>query len=242
MHSLIAKELKLKYHSIAIYFSDYKPEKAHQFRENKWGCAMAHYNIAMKLGKAAAFDRKTYGCIGAGVGLCLGNTYEKNREFMENLLCDEEGYLKSHELVRDFMDNFPYVDIPRQYVVFKPLEMVDAKKETPALISFPVNADQLAALAVLINFRRPGNEHVAAPFCAGCQSVCVIPYNELNRQYPRGIIGNLDLSSRKVLPPDILTFTVPYKTFLEMEEDAPQCFFQKKTWLQIAERLEGSSE
>jgi hypothetical protein len=238
MDSLITKELRLTYNPVAILFSDDKPAGARQIREGQWGCVMALYYTVMKLGVAAAFDRKTYGCIGGGVGLCLGNTYKPNSEFMENLLADEEGYLKSRELVREFIDSFRYVDIPAEYVIFEPLQNIDPEREEPVLVSFPVNADQLSALAVLINYRRTGNENVAAPFGAGCQSVCVIPYNESRKESPRAIIGNMDLSSRKVLPPEILTFTVPFRTFLEMEEDVPGSFLEKKTWARIVKRID----
>ena len=214
MRSLLVEELKLKYHPVAILFTDNRPESARQIKEGSWGCAMALYLVTMTKGLTAVFDRSTYGCIGAGVGLCFGDTYKPNCEFMDNLLSDEEGYLKSRELVHDFTENFPFVDIPYKYVVFKPLEQVDESAEIPALVSIPGNADQISALAALLNFRRPGNDHLSAPFCAGCQSVCVMPYNQIDREYPKAILGNLDLSSRKVLPADILTFTVPFRTYL----------------------------
>lgn len=243
MQSIIANELKMKYHPVAILFGDDKPSGAMQFRKHKWGCAMALYNVVMKLGKTAVFDRDTYGCIGAGVGLCLGDTYKDNREFMENLLAEVEGYFKSHELVDEFMDDYPFIDIPYKYTIFKPLDQIDIESEKPELVSFPVNADQISALAMLVNFRRRGNDHIAAPFGSGCQSICVLPYNEIKKKYPRAIIGNLDLASRRILPSDILTFTVPYKTFLEMEEDAPQSVFKTEAWLKIVKRLvEGKNE
>jgi len=242
MQSLLAKELKMKYRPVAVLFSDTRPDEARQFREHKWGCAMALYRVTMKLGKPAVFNRNTYGCIGAGVGLCLGDTYKDNRDFMENLLADEEGYFESRTLAKEFMDNLPYADIPHEYVVFKPLEMINPDEEEPALVSFPVNADQLSALVVLANFRRKGQEHVVAPFCSGCQSVCVIPYNESLKDEPRGIIGNIDISSRKILPAEVLTFTVPFKMFLQMEEDAPKSFLRKETWARVAKRIGDEGE
>ena len=162
MKSLIAAELKLSYHPVAILFSNDRPEEARRFQEGKWGCVMAMYNLAMSKGETAVFDRKSYGCIGGGVGLCLGNTYKDNRGFMLHLLADEEGFFKDQGLVEDFLDNFDYVDIDYKYVVFKPLAMVDEAIEQPTLVSFPANADQLAALSALISFRRPGIDHVTA--------------------------------------------------------------------------------
>ena len=100
---------------------------------------MALYSLTMKKGVTVAFDRTTNGCIGGGVGLCLGDTYKPNREFMENLLSEEEGYFKTRSLVREFLDDFPYVDIPQNYVVFKPLDQIDENRENPVLVSIPAN-------------------------------------------------------------------------------------------------------
>jgi len=68
MDSLIVKELKLKYSPVALLFSDNRPNDAIQFKEGKWGCVMAMYGSVMKRCKTAVFDRKSYGCIGSGVG------------------------------------------------------------------------------------------------------------------------------------------------------------------------------
>ncbi len=66
--------MALKYPPVALLWSECKPEKAMQFAEGKWGCVMWLVAAAAK-GKAAACDRKTYGCVGGGVGVGFGNTY-----------------------------------------------------------------------------------------------------------------------------------------------------------------------
>ncbi len=77
MDSLIAKSLHLKYSPVAILWSDEKPEGAMQFAPGRWGCVMAAFAATASQGKVAAFDRETFGCWGGGVGLGLGNAYEK---------------------------------------------------------------------------------------------------------------------------------------------------------------------
>jgi uncharacterized protein (DUF169 family) len=77
MQSQIAAALQLKYSPVAILWSDEKPEGAMQFAPGRWGCVMAAFAAAASQGKVAAFDRETYGCWGGGVGLGLGNAYEK---------------------------------------------------------------------------------------------------------------------------------------------------------------------
>jgi hypothetical protein len=50
-------------------------------------------------------------------------------------------------------------------------------------------------------------------------------------------IGMTDPSARKVLPADIMSFSIPFKRFLEMEENADKSFFHTGTWQTICKRL-----
>jgi hypothetical protein len=74
MESNIAKAVGISYNPVAVLLADTKPENALQFKPGKWGCVMFMFANAAK-GKTAAFDAKTYGCWGGGVGLGFGNAY-----------------------------------------------------------------------------------------------------------------------------------------------------------------------
>ncbi|MBP7340706.1 MAG: DUF169 domain-containing protein [Smithellaceae bacterium] len=74
MESRIAKAIHLSSSPVALSWSDQKPEGAMQFSEGKWGCVMWLAASAAK-GKTAVADRKTFGCVGGGVGLGFGNQY-----------------------------------------------------------------------------------------------------------------------------------------------------------------------
>ena len=74
MESKIADAVSLKYQPVALIWSDEKPAKAVQFQEGKWGCIMWLAASAAE-GKAAACDRKTFGCFGGGVGMGFGDQY-----------------------------------------------------------------------------------------------------------------------------------------------------------------------
>ena len=76
MESAIAKALVLTYSPVAIVWSEQLPEGAMQFAKGRWGCVMGAFAAAAEKGRVAAFDRETYGCFGAGVGLGFGNCYE----------------------------------------------------------------------------------------------------------------------------------------------------------------------
>ncbi|MBP8646123.1 MAG: DUF169 domain-containing protein [Syntrophobacteraceae bacterium] len=150
-----------------------------------------------------------------------------------------EGYMKSPELVKQFVDTMPITEIPTRYVVFKPLTDVVPGEEEPQVIVFLADPDQLAALVVLANYGREGNENVTVPFAAGCQQIGIFPYREARSDLPRAVVGLTDISARKnvknQLDRNVFTFAVPWGMFLEMEDNVEGSFLQKKTWMVLRE-------
>ncbi|MBD3257797.1 hypothetical protein GF377_05135, partial [candidate division GN15 bacterium] len=219
MQSRIADAIKLASAPVAVLLTDRKPDKAIQFKKEKWGCVGAMLVTASRR-KGAVFDRETFGCVGGGVGLGFGNTYEGfpiEHLLSEGNLDDNntddprphvpgEHYLKTPELACEFVDSLPMRDVATQFVVFKPLEQLN-DNETPETVVFLVNPDQLSALVVLAHYNRGGSQSVISPWAAGCQSV-LFGYAEAERDQPRAVIGFFDITVRRLVPPDILTLTV----------------------------------
>lgn len=257
MQSKIAKAIEMKYVPVGILLTNEKPEGALQLKEGRWGCVVAMMSAAAR-GKTVVFDRKTYGCIGGGTGLGFGNTYTQfpggiehflstgNKEFCNSeigknivrnmpALEQGEGYIKNPELAKKFVDSLPMTDVPTEYIVFKPLVNF-AEGETPRVVVFLVNPDQLSALVVLANYEREHNLNVIAPFGAGCHTLCIIPYNEEQADNPKAVIGLFDISARKCVDKDILAFTVPYKMFVEMEGNVEGSFLERHEWQRVLER------
>lgn len=257
MNSQIAAALKLKYFPVAILFTDKKPEGAVQFKEGRWGCVISMLNVAAK-GRTVAFDRKTYGCVGGGAGLGFGNTYvnfpggieyflsvgnkgfcesEMGKKIAENMprLVHGEKYKKSPEHAKSFTDALPYYDVPTEFVVFKPIEKL-LPEDKPEVIVFLANPDQISGLVVLANYARHGGENVTVPWGAGCHSICIIPFNEGKSPNPRGVIGLIDISARKHVEKDILSFSVPYNLFVEMEGNVEESFLTTDQWLTLCDR------
>lgn len=55
---------------------------------------------------------------------------------------------------------------------------------------------------------------------------------------PNAVIGLTDITARKYLDKNVLSFSVPFKRFLEMEANVDQSFLTKgKDWPEIVERL-----
>jgi len=252
MESRLARELKLTSKPVAIILTNEKPEGALQFQPGRWGCVMAMLKAASR-GRTAVFDRETVGCSGGGVGLGFGNTFHTSQggdtggiEYFLSTGRGEgfregEGYRKTPELAAGFVSNLPIVDLPYTYRVFKPLDQVNPDVEQPCLVTFYVNADQLCGLVVMANYDRPDLYNVTIPHCSGCQGVFLIPYHEAQSENPRAVVGMMDPSARPFIDPAQVTFTVPFRRFLEMEANIPGSFFTRKTWSKVAERLAGKS-
>jgi uncharacterized protein (DUF169 family) len=132
----------------------------------------------------------------------------------------------------------PAIDLPYKYVVLKPLEKVEPRSETPELVIFLANPDQLSALIVLANYRRTNNHSVIVSMGSACSSICLYPFNENKTEEPRAVIGLTDITVRHYLDPDILSFTVPYKMFLQMEADVPGSFLSKRPWRELKKRIQ----
>ena len=251
MHSRLFQELKLSMEPVAIFFTDEKPEKAMQFREGERGCVGAVLVAVAAKGKTAVFDRKTYGCPGGGVGLGFGDTYgtafpvecllSTGDEALAQL-GKENPYplgrgLRFHatpELAEQSRRSFPYADIAREYVVFRPFSEVNVE-EPPSLVCVFANPDQLSCLVIMSGFHRGGTPSVAATSAAACQSI-VYAYHEMGKEKPQAILGFFDISQRTSLAKDLLSFTIPFTMYQEMEDSAEESCLTTDSWKKLASR------
>jgi uncharacterized protein (DUF169 family) len=260
MESTIAQALRTQFPPVALLWSDERPTECVQFQEGRWGCVIWHLSAAAK-GRTAAVDASSFGCLGGATGLGFGNGYEKwpggigcfygflsngfdePAELSEDdsvhakraaLHRDGERYVKTPELVASFVKQLPMMQIPKRYVIFKPLSEVAPASDPPEVVVFLVQPDQLSALIVLANFDRDDNENVIVPFAAACQQIGIYPYREARSVRPRAVLGMSDISARKwskrQLGDHLMTFAVPWKRYLEMEANVADSFLQTEQW------------
>jgi hypothetical protein len=121
----------------------------------------------------------------------------------------------------------------------KPLgEVTDEEIDEVAIVVFMANPGQLSALATLANFDRSTNDNVITLFGSGCGSVVHQVLEQAHSERPKAVIGLTDITARKYIDRDVLSFSVPFKRFLEMEANVDESFLTKgKDCSKIAKRL-----
>jgi hypothetical protein len=148
-----------------------------------------------------------------------------------------ERYLKNPQSAQRFVKSLPMQDIPAKFVVVKPLEKVDPRKDEVKNVTFFVDPDGLSALVILASHGHPERERVIVPWAAGCQIPGIYAYRELERKNPRGLIGLTDITARRnvrtILGEHVLSFTAPWPLFEEMERNVEGSFLHRMTWLSL---------
>jgi uncharacterized protein (DUF169 family) len=175
------------------------------------------------------------------VGKAIGEGMKANgapAAFVDHFLHGER-YKQTPELAGQFVDALPITEVPKHYVVMKPLSEVDPTREEPVSVTFLVNPDQLSALVIFANYDRPGLENVAVPYAAACQVMGILSYREAQSENQRCLIGLTDISARKYLKgqggADKLTVTIPYQRLRQMDANVQGSFLEGGTWAGILE-------
>jgi hypothetical protein len=160
------------------------------------------------------------------------------KEFTDDFLKGER-YVQGPDLVEQWLEDLPIMEISSPYVIFEPLSQIDPEVRTPKAVVLTADADQLSALVILANYARKGMENVIIPWAAGCQTIGIIPWREGESEHPRAVVGLTDISARKnvrkLLGSEYLSFAMPWKMFLEMEDQVEGGFLQRPTWLSLRE-------
>jgi len=157
-------------------------------------------------------------------------------ELYEHFLHGER-YRKEPQLVAEWIESLPITEVPTRYVVFKQMRHL-TEDEQPVAVVFLANPDQMSALVVMANYGRGDSENAIIPHGAGCQSIGIFTYREAKAARPRAVVGLNDISARRQLRrlgSDLVTVSVPFALYEEMEANVAGSFLEKDQWKSLLE-------
>jgi uncharacterized protein (DUF169 family) len=210
---------------------------------SQFSCVMGHIWRARKKKGVAYFSAEQFGCPGGAFWLGF------NKPQAETIIkyvstgipnwTEGELYCDSPDALRRI---FEYVDprpAPHKFCVVKPISKF-SDVEVPELIAFFMRPESLSGLHQLAAFVTNDPEVVASPWGAGCGNVVVWPLHYLSKGQNKAVIGGWDPSARKFFKTDELSFTLPYKMFVDMIERFDESFLKTKSWATVQKKIERS--
>lgn len=231
----LTQALQMERFPVAVLYANEPPKDAVQFIPGRRACVISLLDAASK-GRITAFTEETTPCPGGKAGLGFKALPEGLKHFLSTGSANRKGefYKASPELAKAYMTSLPPME-PPSCIVFKPLHQLQ-ETDQPLAVIFLVNADQLSGLVTLANFDQPTQDNVKIMFGAGCAQAVRYAVSDEIHQKDTCYIGLTDPSARKVIDKNLLSFTIPFHRFLQMEEQVPQSFLAHETWQQIINR------
>ena len=194
----------------------------------------------VRQGQSIALNVNSVGCFGGKRYLGFKAEIAPNFEYF--LSCgipgkmEGERYKRTPELVKELMRHAPPMKAPRQCVVFKRWDFLEAS-DSPEVVIFFARPDVLAGLFTLANFDSAEPNGVCCPMGSGCAAIVQHPYLERNSSHPRAVLGMFDVSARPFVPPDVLTFALPMIRFEALVGYMDETFLITEAWDRVRRRL-----
>ncbi len=220
---------------ITFFYSDDERWQEEVKEEKERSCVIGDLARVRK-GKTLCYDADAVSCFGGKRYLGYSNRVMPNFEYF--LSCgipgkvEGERYKKSPEVVKKVMEKMPEFAAPGKHIIFKRWDKL-ADGDEPQVVIFFAKGDVLAGLYTLAGFRTAEQQGVIAPFGAGCSTIVQYPYLEIEKESPRAILGNFDVSARPYLKDGVLSLALPVGKLAQMYEDMDESFLITDSWKKL---------
>jgi hypothetical protein len=237
MNSKIREALHMTTQPVACYKNLTPPVGAMEWPKDRRACVVSALAAAAK-GRCAALQASTVGCYGGRCGLGFETP---NPAFLGSFLSEGTSGMpgirqkETPALGAVYAETLPPLEIPA-FLVFQPLDQVP-EEISPACVVFLVNPDQLSGLVTLANFDRSKEDNVQLRFGAGCAQAVRYALCSSEGGKDTCFVGLTDPSARLHIQKDLLSFSIPYPRFLEMESKVAQSFLAGESWQKICQRI-----
>jgi uncharacterized protein (DUF169 family) len=227
---------------ITFYYTDEEGQaelvKPGTFRR----CVFTALSLVRK-GRALCFDAESIPCSGGQECLGFRETEEPDVEYF--LSCglpgkvEGERYKKTPEIAAEWVKLLPSFKAPARFIVFKRWDSLNESDE-PDVVIFFACPDVLSGLYSLANFDETEPNGVFTPWGSGCSSIVLYPFLEKDSIRPRAVIGLFDVSPRRYIPENTLSFSVPMRKFERMVRNMEESFLTTKSWKAVQKRIQGA--
>lgn len=190
-------------------------------------------------GKSLYYNIDSLACGGARRYLGYADKMRPGFEYFLSCGNDQmegERYIRTPEMVNEFMKNQKTLPAAGRNIVFKRWDKL-AEEDNPDVVIFFAKPDVLSGLFTLANFDQTEPNGTICPFGAGCGTIIHYPYLESLTERQRAVIGMFDPSARPCVPENVITFAVPAKRFLRMVSFMEETFLITDTWKTVMNRI-----
>lgn len=199
-----------------------------------FSCIMGNIWLARKKKKAAWISHEECGCMGGGFYTGLYRPYLNfNVAFVSTGVpeanIEGEHYLPSLESMRQFMEEVIPPVAPAKYCIFKPLEQF-TEAAPPLAVIFFARPEVLSGLYSLSMYATGDIHSVVTPFAPGCGGIFSWPIVYQQKGLEKAVLSGFDLSARKFMKTDELTFAVPLTLYEKMLNVMEKSALTRHTW------------
>lgn len=206
-----------------------------------FSCVMGNIWLARKKKKAAWISHEECGCMGGGFYTGLYRPYLNFNVLyvstgMPEANVEGEHYLPSPASMRAFMEDAAPPAAPGKYCIFKPLEQfTDATP--PLLVIFFARPEALNGLFSLTIYATGDHNSIMTPFASGCGGILSWPLVYRQRGEEKAVLGGFDLSARKFMKTDELSFAVPLTLYQKMLDVMDKSALVRNTWAGVRKKV-----